>query len=311
MFGPRQGTSEIRKLTLKDEIVRVLLCCGFSLLFAWVILGSLYFEAILHGPILGVLIGIVTLSAVVPRHLLNLTYESDTPRYREVALGLFTALIFSWIGISYPLFSSIWPKTLPWDLPLWAHLLIFSFLTCLQVFLVIGIYLLMSEAFDPNGPTTTRKPIEYAHTIWPWTQVHDPIPIPEPSPVQPRMVRIHHERLNAAGRAANRDLLLPDTAGWRQYARALANRATSFSEGGAKNFNISPQDKVSKGVVTEMGFRSVRDLLIARKYLSYLNPDARNMGYEFTDDFYELMDEFGTDPEEEIEIRPDDGESDE
>jgi len=296
----RSGTNETRTVTLKDEIARILFCAGLIILFSIAVIGLCILQAMIIGPLLGVGIGEVLCFVIIVRLVSPLTYELAPDNHRGLTFAFFLALSAAWWMISYPLLETVWPPTFPFELPFWALSAIITASLAIQATLAGGIYLLASEAFDPNGPTPTRKQADIHHTIWPWTKTNDQAEDPPLALDQPRLVRIHHERENKQGRAQNRDLILPDTAAWHQYARALGNRVSTFSEGSAKNFGISPQDKYNRAdhSVSEIGFRSVRDQLKARGYISLVNEHAPNMGYNFEDDFYELMDEWGESGEE-------------
>ena len=280
----RPGTSESRVLKLKDEIARILIVCLCEFIFAVLFLGFMVLEAMIIGPAMGTVVLAIVLFYVMKILVAPMVYEQEPDHWALYTLLIFLLVLFLSGAGTYPLFDAIWPPPLPWEFDTWVILLGLAICGVGQLALGMGMYLFASEGFDPNGPTATRKPVDHPTTIWPFTKVGvQPVVAPAVN-LAPRLVRIHHEGTNPRGRAANRDLLLPDSAAWHQYARALSNRVASFSESAAKNFGITPQDKAD-----EIGFRSVRDTLLERGYVHWKNPTATNMGYEFEDGFYELM----------------------
>jgi len=296
---PRGGTQEQRKVTLKDEILRIIFCCALVILFSAIIIGLFVVQAMIVGPLLGVVLCAILAFLLATGPLGRLAYEADPENYKGYVLGMTLACELV-VGIfSYPILEAIWPPRIPWDVPFYALASVFILISITQFVLASGIYLLASEAFDPNGPTATRKPVDYPKTIWPFTpvgQVAEAAPTPAPLP---RQVRIHHEKRDN-GKARDRYMLLPDSESWRSYARALANGATTFSEASAKRFGISPQDRRDRSThaVTEYGFRTVRDRLLEQGYISYRDENARNLGYDFTKDYDDLMENWGYQPTE-------------
>lgn len=231
------GQKIIQHETTAEQLKRIQKTIMWMLLYSLVIIGLTFFDLVLWGPMMGVVLGAAGIVAVIYRRILPAMHER-MGRGQVAALTLAVLALSLWGWLGHELLITIWP---PWrvSLPLYAKALIEAVTLVVRVAAGWGVWGMWSELVDPYGPTPPRAAVNRDKTIKPWDpETHGGTQgQPEPAARVMYLPTIVTEKSsNGHSRTENRIMLRAPSArpdGLYQYAAGLAaGRAFPSWEGG-------------------------------------------------------------------------------
>lgn len=272
-LGMAPGGRDIRKVTLKDELTRIL-CCGGLLIFSGSAFTlSLYWDMSNLGPLLG--IGIGALLFAYGARWFQIRY----PKRTAYILAVLLIFLVAWGFLGWEFLLTFWPMRM--HLPyVWV---LFTTLISLIAKFAFGhmFWASWSEMVDPNGPTAPRMATPRDKTISPFSretfggkQLPDEVLLSHPVS---RTVKVEISSNN--GRTKEYFVGIPDTLAWKSFARSVVGKPSNFTESEAKAHKVKLDDTLDgQGEIIQFGMRTIRSRLIARGFARWKNPQVHERG---------------------------------
>jgi len=281
-FG-EAGQRQIIHSDAREEIGRVLQTVGWMMAFGCAIVGLLFVDALVWGPLLGVALGAVGLVWVFYRKVLPWAYWQGVRGAHWTTLGALLVALVAWGMAGYEVLSQAWP---PWRLgwPLWALVSWEALSLVIKGALVWGVWGMWCELVDPNGPTAPREAVARDKVILPWDKETRGGQVVEPAERGGERVvylpTILVERTgNGRKRSQDRALLRAPAArpeGLYQFCAALASERAFPSWEGGMSGPGAQQYGYSEAEFEDWREEAVRAWLLAAR-------PGRNQGYELTE----------------------------
>lgn len=274
------GQREYRKLTMREEIFRVLLLMGAQCFIGMSIIILFYLDLAIIGPIVGVVSGLFII-------IYTARFVRWTDRQtRYLFAPIFVVLISVWLYTGYDLCQSFWMASILTHLHLMAKGAILLMSIGVKAIYGWGMYILWIEMTDPNWPSPRQAVLRDGPYIPGFsTETYGGQVLPAVSTIASLPSRTITVQLDKNGDGKHTESVshIPDTTNWQKFAWAVAHHGKGFTEATAKAYSVPLNDvKDQVGQLIVVGMRTVREQFIARGWLEWRNPTVHERGLRVT-----------------------------
>jgi hypothetical protein len=281
---------------MREEIQRVLFIAGAQCFFGATILLLVYFDIVLIGPILGVII--ISLTAYP---LILLIKRMDNWLTQLGAYILLAVLVALWAQFGYQICSSFWPSPILINLHIFARILTLTLSLGIKAIFIWCLYILWIELTDPNWPSPRQAVLRDGPFVPGFThETYGGQLLPETSTFPSLPTRTITVQLNKDDNGKHTESVahIPDQDNWREFAWAVAHHGKGFTEATARAYNVPLTDiRDGAGQLITIGMRTLREQFLRRGWLEWKNPEVHERGVRVTEKGQAVLEAIGEESE--------------